>query len=82
MNNPQYIEYLNTLGAEIDVSSQPSVEADVFLKENIAEGEKFKPLGRLFNQIIYHIRYKYYQFHNVAKHFPLDRVNNLLKEKR
>ena len=82
MNNPQYIEYLNTLGAEIDVSSQPRIEVDALLNEHITKELEFEILGRLSNQIIYHMRYKYYQFHNMVKHFPLDRVNKLLKEKR
>ena len=82
MNNPQYIEYLNTLGAEIDVSTQPSLGADAFLKKKTAKDEKFKSLERLFNQIIYHIRCKYYQFHNTVKHFSLDIVNKFLNDKR
>ena len=45
MNNPQYIEYLNTFGADIDVKSQPLKPAEppeqldaAKLKEHIAKG--------------------------------------------
>ena len=64
MNNPQYIEYLNTFGAEINVKSQP-------LKEHITKEKAFKILGRLFKQVIHHIRYKYYQCCDLVKKFHL-----------
>ena len=73
MDNPQYIEYLNTFGAEIDVSSQPRIEVDALLKEHTTKEEEFEILRRLFKQIIYRIRYKYYQLYNMVKHFPLDK---------
>ena len=33
--------------------------------------KEFKILGRLFKQIVYHIRYKYYQCCDLVKNFPL-----------
>ena len=54
MNNPQYIEYLNTFGAEIDVSSQPRREIDALFKEHTTKESEFEILERLFKQ-------KYYQ---------------------
>ena len=67
MDNPQYIEYLNTFGAEINVKPQPRKEKEHFTKE-----KKFKTLERLFKQVIHHIRYKYYQCCDSVKNFYLD----------
>ena len=71
MDDPQYIEYLNTFGAEIDVSSQPRIEVDALRKEHITKENKFKILGRLFMKIIYHIRYKYYPCCDLIKKISL-----------
>ena len=65
MNNPQYIEYLNTFGAEIDVSSQPRKEIDALFKEHTTKENKFEILERLFKQ-------KYYQCCDLTKQFLLD----------
>ena len=72
MAKPQYIEYLNTFGAEIDISSQPRIEVDARLKEHITKEKKFKILERLFKKIIYHIRSKYDQCCDLVKHFHLN----------
>ena len=48
MDNPQYIEYLNTFGAEINVKSQPRKE-----KEHITKEWVFKIFRRLSKQIVY-----------------------------
>ena len=53
MNNPQYIEYLNTFGAEIDISSQPRIEVDAPPKEHITKEWAFKIFRRLSKQIVY-----------------------------
>ena len=48
---------------------------------------------RIFIKIFYHIRYKYYQFKNLIKHFPLgkeeedrlqliDSIEKLIKKER
>ena len=67
MDNPQYIEYLNTFGAEINVKSQPRKE-----KEHITKEKKFKISERLFKQVIHRISYKYYQCCDLVKNFYLD----------
>ena len=74
MDNPQYIEYLNTFGAEIDVSSQPRIEVDALPKEHITKEKELKILGRLWRgpSILDHIRYKYYQCCDLVKNFYLD----------
>ena len=72
MNNPQYIEYLNTFGAEIDVSSQPCIEIDARFEEHITREKEFKSSRRLFKHIIYHIRSKYYQCCDLVRHFHLN----------
>ena len=69
MNNPQYIEYLNTFGAEIDVSRKP-IEVGALFQEDVVEEEGFQILGKLFKKIFYRMRYKFYQFSNLVKHFP------------
>ena len=71
MDNPQYIEYLNTFGAEINVKSQPRKEIDALFKEHITKEKEFKILGRLFKQVIHHIYYKYYQCCDLVKKFHL-----------
>ena len=73
MDNPQYIEYLNTFGAEIDVNYQPIIEVDASIKKHTTEEKELKITRRLFKKFFYHIRYKYYQFYNMVKHFPLDK---------
>ena len=65
MNNPQYIEYLNTFGAEIDVSSQPRKEIDALFKEHTTKENEFEILEGLFKQ-------KYYQCCDLIKQFLLD----------
>ena len=67
MDNPQYIEYLNTFGAEINVKSKPRKE-----KEHITKEKKFKILERLFKQVIHRISHKYYQCCDLVKNFYLD----------
>ena len=71
MDNPQYIEYLNTFGAEINVKSQPRKEIDALFKEHITKEKEFKLFGRLFKQVIHHIHNKYYQCCDLVKNFPL-----------
>ena len=71
MDNPQYIEYLNTFGAEINVKSQPRKEIDALFKEHITKEKGFKIFGRLFKQVIHHIRYKYYQCCDLIKKISL-----------
>ena len=65
MDNPQYIEYLNTFGAEINVKSLPRKEIDALFKEHITKEKEFKILGGLFKQ-------KYYQCCDLVKQFFLD----------
>ena len=72
MENPQYIEYLNTFGAEIYLKHQPHKELDALLKERTAKEKGLKTLGRLLKKVIYHIRYKYYQCCDLVKKFTLD----------
>ena len=65
MENPQYIEYLNTFGAEIYLKPQPRKEVDVLTKEHITKEKGFEIVGRLFKQ-------KYYQCCDLVKQFFLD----------
>ena len=67
MDNPQYIEYLNTFGAEINVKPQPRKE-----KKHITIEKKFKILERLFKQVVHRISYKYDQCCDLVKNFYLD----------
>ena len=41
MDNPQYIEYLNTLGAEINVKSQPRKEINALFKEHTTKENEY-----------------------------------------
>ena len=47
------IEYLNTFGAEIDVSPQPRIEVAALRKEHITKEWVFKIFRRLSKQIVY-----------------------------
>ena len=47
MNNPQYIEYLNTLGAEINVKSQLRTQTAILESEvDALEKQELKPSDR------------------------------------
>lgn len=48
MDNPQYIEYLNTLGAEINVGSQLRTQNAILESEvDALEKQELKPSDRL-----------------------------------
>jgi len=73
MNNPQYIEYLNTFGAEINISSQLGIETDALLKEHTTKDKKFKTFQQLFRKIIYLIGCSKKQIYKMVKYLLLDK---------
>ena len=71
MENPQYIEYLNTFGAEINIKPLQRKEIDALFKEDLTKAKEFQILGRLFKQVIHCIHYKYYQCFDLVKKLHL-----------
>ena len=66
MENPQYIQYLNTFGADIDVKLQPCKGADALFNENTSKKNSFEIFGGLLFS-------KYNQLYTRIKHFTVDK---------